>query len=78
MIGQILGFIFGMFTKGEGSQKAVGVLNGLSLVGAVSGAVLWLIGPGREWTITLNALELAGALFVFSIILEKVRRMDAV
>lgn len=75
MLLKILSFVFGMFSGGSGAQKVAGTLNGLTLLGAVSGAVVWLLGPGREWSITLNALELSGVVGVASLLLEYFRRM---
>lgn len=37
---------------GEGAQKAGAAGTSIVSVGAISGGVLWLLGPGREWTIT--------------------------
>ena len=46
--------------QGEAGNKAAGALNGVAALGAIGGAALWVLGPGREWQITLNALELSG------------------
>lgn len=66
-------FIFGLF-KGDNASKTGGVLSGITALGAVSGSVLWLFGPGREWSITLNALELSGVALGASVALEWLRR----
>lgn len=69
----LISFIFGLF-KGDNAAKTGGVLSGLTALGAVSGAVLWLLGPGREWSITLNALELSGVALGAALALEWLRR----
>ena len=70
----ILNFFLGLFGSSVGSRVG-GAVSALTTVGAVSGAVLWLFGPGREWTITLNALELSGVALGASLLLEWFRRM---
>lgn len=72
---KILGFIAGMFTGGQGASKAAGIGNGIALFGAIGGGILWILGPGREWHITLNALELSGVVLIASLLLEWVRHM---
>ena len=74
-IGPILSLLFGTFSKGEGATKAVGIGNGLAFYGAIAGGALWLFGPGREWSITLNALELSGICLGASLLLEWFRRL---
>ena len=69
----IITALFGLF-KGDNASKTGGVLSGITAFGAVSGMVLWLFGPGREWSITLNALELSGVALGASIALEWLRR----
>jgi len=70
MIGKFLSFLLG-----SGASKAAGGLSALTLLASLSGAVLWLFGPGREWQITLNALELSGVALGASVILEYFRRV---
>ena len=70
----ILNFFLGLFGNSVGSRVG-GAVGALTAVGAVGGAVLWLFGPGREWTITLNALELSGVALGASVLLEWFRRM---
>lgn len=73
----ILTFLFGQFMKGEGATKAAGAANGVAFYGAIAGGAMWILGPGREWSITLNALELAGISLAVSLVLEYVRRLPA-
>ncbi len=72
-MGNLLSIVLGLFT-GSNASKAGGALSGLTAIGAISGAVLWLLGPGREWSITLNALELSGIALGASVVLEWLRR----
>jgi hypothetical protein len=60
---------------GSAASRAGGVLSGLGLIGAIAAGVAWLLGPGREWTITLNALELSGVVLLGSALLEWMRRV---
>jgi hypothetical protein len=60
---------------GSNASKAGGALSGLSAMAAVVGIVAWFFGPGREWSITLNALELGFAVLAGSVLLEWFRRM---
>lgn len=71
----VLSFLFGKFFEGAGASKAAGVGNGLAFYGAIGGGVLWILGPGREWSITLNALELSGVSLAISLALEYFRRL---
>lgn len=59
---------------GQGATKATGAISGLTAVAAVAGSVMWLFGPGREWHISLNALELSGVALGASVLLEWARR----
>jgi hypothetical protein len=70
MIAKIFSFFIG-----SASSKAAGGLSALTLIGSMAGAVLWLFGPGREWQITLNALELSGVALGASVVLEYFRRV---
>lgn len=74
MIGAILTTLLGKFLGG-GASKAGGALSGVALMGSVAGAVVWLLGPGREWSITLNALELSGVGLGAALLLEWFRRL---
>lgn len=71
----VISFIAGLF-KGDNAAKTGGLLSGVTAFGAVSGAVLWLFGPGREWSITLNALELSGVALGAAVALEWLRRSN--
>lgn len=57
-------------------QKVQGATTSLLSVGAVSGAVMWLLGPGREWTVTLNAMELSAVGLGAAVLYEWARRSD--
>lgn len=70
----ILNFLLGLFGSSVGS-KIGGAVSGITTVGALAGAGLWLFGPGREWQITLNALELSGVVLGGAVLLEWFRRM---
>jgi len=76
-----LATLFGVVSKassllpgGDAATKATGALSHLSTLGAIAGAVVWIMGPGREWTVTLNALELAAVGLAASFALEWARR----
>ena len=75
MIGSIFSLLIGSFLKGDGATKAAGAFNGLALYGSIAGGALWLLGPGREWSITLNGLELSGVCLGAALLLEFVRRL---
>lgn len=70
----VLNFLLGLFGSSVGS-KLGGAASALTSIGALGGAVLWLFGPGRQWQITLNALELSGVALGASVLLEWFRRM---
>ena len=70
MIAKIIAMLFGGV-----ASKAAGAAAGLGTLAAVVGAVAWLFGPGREWSIVLNALELSGVALGASLLIEWVRRM---
>ncbi len=70
MIARLLPMLFGGV-----ASKAAGAAAGFGTLAAVVGAVAWLFGPGREWSITLNALELSGVALGASLLIEWVRRM---
>lgn len=77
LLGKILAFLLPLlFRGGDGTQKVQGAVTSAVNVGAVSAAVLWLFGPGREWTITLNALELSAVALLAAVLLEWFRRSD--
>lgn len=61
--------------QGETGNKTAGALGGIGTLGALAGAGLWLLGPGREWTITLNAMELGFVSLVVSMLLEWARNL---
>jgi hypothetical protein len=58
---------------GEAGNKAAGALNGIGTLGAAGAAALWVLGPGREWQITLNALELSGITLAVVMLVEWAR-----
>ena len=70
MIAKIIASLFGSV-----ASKAAGGLSGIGTIAAVGGMVVWLFGPGREWSVTLNALELSGVALGASLLIEWVRRM---
>lgn len=74
----ILSFLAPLLFRGSGStqQMVQGATTSLLSLGAVSGAVMWLLGPGREWTIALNALELSGVALGAAVLYEWARRTD--
>lgn len=76
----ILSFLAPLLFRGGGSGGAQQIVQGattsLLSLGAVSGAVMWLLGPGREWAITLNALELSAVALGAAVLYEWARRSD--
>jgi len=62
MIGKILSLLFGAFTSGHGATRAASAGAGLTMWAGALGAVAWFFGPGKEWEVTLNALELSAVL----------------
>lgn len=74
-IGPIISGIISYFIgKGNISTKITGAVSGLGMISAVISAFIWLLGPGREWTITLNALELSGIVFTGAILIDLARK----
>lgn len=65
-----------LFRGGDAQQKVQGATTSLLSAGAVSGAVMWLLGPGREWTVTLNAMELSAVGLGAAVLYEWARRSD--
>lgn len=61
--------------QGETGSKTAGALGGIGMLGAIGGAGMWLLGPGREWHITLNAMELGFVSLVVSMLLEWARNL---
>lgn len=74
LIAKLLGLLIAFLPKGDTATKVAGNASSLATVGAAGGAVLWLLGPGREWTITLNALELSAIALGGAALLEWARQ----
>lgn len=60
---------------GQAAGRVGGAVSAAGTLAAIGGAAAWLLGPGREWTITLNALELSGVVLAGSALLEWARRV---
>jgi hypothetical protein len=60
---------------GRMGARLAGGLAKAGAVGAIIGVIAWFFGAGREWTITLNALELAGAVLACSALFDWARRL---
>lgn len=75
-MGAIIAKIVGLLTGGMAS-KVAGAVSGVGTVAALLGAVAWIFGPGREWQVTFNALELSGVVFGGSLAVEWARRVVA-
>ena len=77
-VGKVLAFLLPLLfgPKGEGATKVQGAFNSILSSGAVGAAVLWILGPGRDWEITLNALELSGVVLGAVVLIEWARRSD--
>lgn len=67
MFANLLAMVFGGAASGVGSLLARG-----GVVAAVVGGINWLLTDGREWHITVNALELIGLVFVGYVVIGKV------
>lgn len=61
--------------QGDAGNKSAGALGGLGALGAIGGMGMWLLGPGREWHITLNAMELGFVALVVSMLIEWARNL---
>lgn len=61
--------------QGDAGNRTAGALGGIGALGALTGAGMWLLGPGREWSITLNAMELGFVSLVVSMLLEWARNL---
>lgn len=77
-LAKVLSFLVPVvFRGGAGAKQYVqGATTSLLSLGAVSGAVMWLLGPGREWNITLNAMELSAVALGAAVVYEWARRSD--
>jgi hypothetical protein len=79
MLAKIISLILGLLTGGAtqqggtGATAAAGAFNSVAFYGAAAGFVAWLVGPGRDFTITLRGWEIwavvlaaafAGAMFL--------------
>lgn len=53
---------------GHAASGALRAVAAVGAVGSVIGAIAWIFGPGRDWHITLNALELSGAVAIGSVV----------
>lgn len=62
---KILFLVIGLMTgkpigqADNGASAAAGAFNSLAFYSAAIGGVAWVFGPGREWHVTFNALELS-------------------
>ncbi len=76
MIGKILSLLLGLLPGGnDAASRAGGAVSGLAVIAALGGGVAWLFGPGQEWSVTLNALELSAVALGGGIALEYFRRL---
>lgn len=76
---KVLGFLVPVLfrgTGGEGAQKAAAAGTSIVSLGAMGAGAMWLLGPGREWTVTLNGLELTGVGLAVAVALEWARRSE--
>lgn len=74
--GLLIGPLLNMFTS-SGASKPAAVGNGmLFTLSLITGAIMWLFGPGREWIITLNALELCGVVIGGSYLLSYFHKLN--
>lgn len=71
---KILEIVLGLFSGGSGTKTA-GMFSGLTALGGVLGGFLWLVGPGRDWQVTLNAMELGFVALAASIVMEWIRKL---
>lgn len=70
MITKILSLLFG-----TAATKTVGAVSSLAALGSVVGVVAWIFGPGKEWSVTLNALELSAVAMAGAFVVEWARRV---
>lgn len=61
---------------GDAQQKVQGATTSVLSLGAIGGAIMWLLGPGREWTVTLNAMELSAVGLGAAVLYEWARRSE--
>lgn len=69
----ILSRVFKPADSHAGTTIAGGV-SGIATVGALGSGVLWLFGPGRDWSVTLNAMELSFVFLAGAVLVEFARR----
>lgn len=55
----IVGLFTARPTQEGGATGAAGAVNSLAFYSAIVAGLAWVFGPGREWQITFNALELS-------------------
>lgn len=67
MFSNLLALVFGGAASGVGSLLARG-----GTLAAAIGGINWLLTDGRQWTITTNALELTGLVFVGYVVIAKI------
>lgn len=68
-MGWLVSLLFGFLKPGvPAATRAAGTFNGLAAWSAVVGGIVWLFGPGRVWSITLNGLEIVAVFAVGAII----------
>lgn len=72
----LFSLLFGFMRSGATPPtRAADAGAGLMVWSAIGGAVLWVVGPGRDWHITLNALELSAVLMAGGIVAFILLRM---
>lgn len=65
MLAKIFFLVLGLLTgkpigaADNGASAAAGAFNSVAFYSAALGGLAWVFGPGREWHITFNALELS-------------------
>lgn len=74
---KIVGLVASLFTAGSTvTERAASGFNGIALIGGIVGILAWLFGPGKEFFVTLNALEMGFILLAGFVAGEILRRME--
>lgn len=79
VLAKVLSFFVPLLFRGaagDAQQKVQGAATSVLSLGAAGAGVMWLLGPGREWTITLNAMELSAVGLGAAVLYEWARRSE--
>lgn len=72
MLAKILSLVIGLLTgrpaQEGGATGAAGAFNSVAFYGAAIGFVTWIVGPGRDFTITLKGWEIWSVVLASAIV----------